>query len=69
MHYDKPGSMPSAAYDYQRDITGLYEFQVTGGGEKVWADGIDGTTHRGCEVHYEAAEQPLYRHGAGLREP
>ncbi|MFD7537624.1 polymorphic toxin-type HINT domain-containing protein [Streptomyces sp. NPDC059819] len=44
MQYNKPGSMQSAAYDYQRSITGLYEFQVTGGGERVWADGIDGTT-------------------------
>lgn len=32
-----------AAYDYQRSATGLYEFEVSGGGTKVWADGINGT--------------------------
>jgi hypothetical protein len=31
-----------AAYDYQRSVTGLYEFHVFGGGTDVWADGIDG---------------------------
>ncbi|WP_229738459.1 polymorphic toxin-type HINT domain-containing protein, partial [Isoptericola cucumis] len=44
MHYSKPGTLTSRAYDYQRAHTGLVEFEVVGGGKSVWADGIDGTT-------------------------
>ncbi|PJI86785.1 Hint domain-containing protein, partial [Luteimicrobium subarcticum] len=44
MHYAKPGTKASRAYEYQRAHTGMFEFKVTGGGESVWADGIDGTT-------------------------
>lgn len=42
MHYDKIGSMASEAYDYQRDIAGMLEFEISGNGESVWADGVDG---------------------------
>ncbi|MFE5339766.1 RHS repeat-associated core domain-containing protein [Isoptericola sp. NPDC056578] len=43
-HYSAPEINQSAAYDYQRQRTGMLEFEVSGGGESIWADGVEGST-------------------------
>ncbi|MFE5309918.1 RHS repeat-associated core domain-containing protein [Isoptericola sp. NPDC056605] len=43
-HYSAPQINQSAAYDYQRQHTGMLEFEVSGNGESIWADGVDGST-------------------------
>ncbi|MGW8566566.1 hypothetical protein, partial [Isoptericola sp. NPDC055881] len=58
MQYAKPGTLTSRAYDYQRAHTGLIEFQVSGGGKSVWADGIDGTTLVDAKYIENAASSP-----------
>jgi RHS repeat-associated protein len=46
------------AYDYQRAETGLYEFEVRGGGAKIWADGIDGNTLVDTKFHHGGSSSP-----------